>query len=96
MGMSIDYGLKIFAQNFCLKLLHFVFCSSCASMGQLYSCDRQAEDAAQWSEAVAENAPELMPEKLPPEFSPKLAPKLWAVPVRRKRRRVELPKIKRV
>ncbi len=45
-----------------------------------------------WLDAVAETAPELMPEKLPPEFSP--APFPRAV-VQRKRRRVELPKIKR-
>ena len=50
-------------------------------------CDRSA-----WSAAVAETAPELMPEKLPPEFSP--VPFTKKV-VQRKRRRVELPKIKR-
>lgn len=62
------------------------------SMAQFYCSETEDRDRSAWSEAVAETAPELMPEKLPPEFSPVPFPK--AV-VKRKRRRVELPKIKR-
>lgn len=62
------------------------------SMAQFYGSETEDRDRSAWSEAVAETAPELMPEKLPPEFSPVPFPQ--AV-VKRKRRRVELPKIKR-
>ncbi len=59
-------------------------------MAQLDPHETEKQDCSTWSEAVAENAPALMPEKLPPEFSP--AP--FPVTVKRKRRRVELPKFK--
>ncbi len=61
-------------------------------MAQFHSYDTENRDCSQWCEAVAETAPGLMPEKLPPEFSPVPFP---TVVVQRKRRRVELPKIKR-
>ena len=65
-------------------------------MAQFHLYETEDCDRSAWGDAVAETAPELMPEKLPPEFSPVPFPKGFPrAVVQRKRRRVELPNIKR-
>ena len=77
-------------------------------MAQAYSYDdgnqqNVSQDYIAWGEAVADTAPALLPETLPPEFSVAHLPKPPAFlqqltaqqKQRHRRRRIELPVIKR-